>query len=148
MRSDFENWVLEAELDWSGEDDFGYSFAVFEFTEEDLAEFRKTSNEAVRLGWYFVEWDAQGFVSTYGGTEDYVRQVWDNCENHYSEWLGEEDAEVLDSGDKRPRVDSSGDTVRWDNEEHGWVSEGDPDMVYDSILTYHREFARVEAFAY
>ena len=88
MRTDFENWIAEHGWDeWDGDADAPTgAFGYFEFTAEDLTEFKKTSDETPEVGWYFHSLNNQGIITYNLLTSEWAEEWFRAAQEIYYEW--------------------------------------------------------------
>ena len=90
MRTGLENFMLDLELEWDGDVEFGFAWAVVEIVRADIVAYLETDDvdDDLMLGWYMIRQDSLGFVYV-----DYFAHVADletvraELEEAYWEWL-------------------------------------------------------------
>ena len=90
MRTGLENFMLSLELEWDGDVEFGFSWAVVEIVRADIVAYHETDDvdDDLMLGWYMIRQDSLGFVYVdYFARADEVEAVRAEFESDYSEWL-------------------------------------------------------------
>ena len=90
MRTGLENFMLSLGLEWDGDVEFGFAWAVVEIDRADIVAYLETDDvdDDLMLGWYMVRQDSLGFVYVdYYAHADEIDAVREELESAYSEWL-------------------------------------------------------------